>query len=749
MIKTIVALKNTMSSYNVDNSNLHVLLIGIDYYFPNPLYSNLGGCVRDVSHVEDLLLHKVRGIRSGNILKLTSSIGNSDSSGPIESEDRWPTYVNIVNAFNKITAAAKPGDQVYFHYAGHGGRVRTLLTNTKGSNGFDETLVPTDIGNAQTRHLRDIEIALLIRRMMDKNLTVTLIFDSCHSGGITRGRGGAVVRGSDIEDRTPRPLDSLVGTTGELERIWQDMSGTGTKTVPLIPISAATRGISASGWLPKPKGYVLLAACRPSESAYEYAFEGGESNGALTYWFLKSCEQMDRSLSYKVIHDRIVSKVHSQFPEQTPMLEGEGDREVFGVNRVQPVYAVSVMKVETTNRRLLLNAGQSHGIRRGTRFAVYPLGSTDFADVVKRLCLVEIDERGAINSWAKITEDFERGEIEQGAQAVLINSVDIRLKRKVRLVYENSVSTNEKGLSSVSDISKQKQKQALDRLGNILAMKNANNETNLELAKEEFDHADFQVAVNTQNAYEIWDPAGKVVPNLNTPLSISEENAFKLIERLEHLVKYSNIQLIDNLDADSEISRKLEVELAKAPDDYELGDRPSNLQPLDSEGNAKVAEVGKKLIMRIRNGYPEKEKSKVLNVAILDLQPDWGISQIIPTSPGANFVPIDPGHEEIFSFNVDLPSHYTEGKDILKVFATLDETSFRWLELPPLDLPPTQRGVSNVQSRSSKNISQPINPLEQLMASITRDRPVTRNVNPSATPSKEWTSRQIEVSIHR
>ena len=34
-------------------------------------------------------------------------------------------------------------------------------------------------------------------------------------------------------------------------------------------------------------------------------------------------------------------------------------------------------------------------------------------------------------------------------------------------------------------------------------------------------------------------------------------------------------------------------------------------EPLDSEGNAKVAEVGKKLIMRIKNGYPEKEKSKV------------------------------------------------------------------------------------------------------------------------------------------
>ena len=44
---------------------------------------------------------------------------------------------------------------------------------------------------------------------------------------------------------------------------------------------AGTRNIDAgSGWLPVPKGYVLIAACRPSESTYEYAFEGSERNGA-------------------------------------------------------------------------------------------------------------------------------------------------------------------------------------------------------------------------------------------------------------------------------------------------------------------------------------------------------------------------------------------------------------------------------------------------------------------------------------
>ncbi|MGA9170930.1 MAG: hypothetical protein WBZ20_12380 [Nitrososphaeraceae archaeon] len=65
---------------------------------------------------------------------------------------------------------------------------------------------------------------------------------------------------------------------------------------------------------------MLISACRPSESAYEYAFEGSERNGALTYWLLKSLEQMDKGLTYKLIHDRIVAKIHSQFSLQTPII---------------------------------------------------------------------------------------------------------------------------------------------------------------------------------------------------------------------------------------------------------------------------------------------------------------------------------------------------------------------------------------------------------------------------------------------
>jgi hypothetical protein len=65
---------------NLKNVKLHAVLIGIDYYFPNTLpdggtYPSLGGCSRDINHVEDFLIRNI-GISNENIIKLTSSMAH-------------------------------------------------------------------------------------------------------------------------------------------------------------------------------------------------------------------------------------------------------------------------------------------------------------------------------------------------------------------------------------------------------------------------------------------------------------------------------------------------------------------------------------------------------------------------------------------------------------------------------------------------------------------------------------------------
>ena len=328
--------------------NLYALLIGINFYFPNRLsdgssYGYLDGAVNDIEDVEKFLLRQPQ--KPDKLYKLTATSAKRaslmDSPKPKESAANLPTYANIIKSFDEITKNAKEGDLVYIHYSGHGGRAKSIYPREIKSNGIDEALVPTDIGSKEDgQYIRDLELAVLLKRMVDKGLVVTVILDSCHSGGSTRG-GKAKVRGlkSDVVDETPRLRESLVNPSAE-------------ELAAVAPgwkkLKYATRGgIPVATMIPEAKGYVLLAACRPSELAYEDAFDdSGESNGALTYWLLDTLNQPSPGITYKMIHDRLNGKINTQFPTQNPMILGEGDRTFLGNDYKSAPFAVNVKEVK-------------------------------------------------------------------------------------------------------------------------------------------------------------------------------------------------------------------------------------------------------------------------------------------------------------------------------------------------------------------------------------------------------------------
>ena len=264
-----------MTKPNNSNPNLYALLIGIDCYLPNRLsngisYRNLGGSVRDINHVEEFLLRQPQ--QPTQIFKLTSSNPDFTEFGklpkPKEPEQELPTYKNIVAKFQELTATATSGDLVYIQYSGHGGRAITNYPQIKGDNGIDEGFVPVDIGEGKGQYLRDLELAMLMKKMVDKGLVVTLIIDCCHSGGTVRGEY-ADIRGLDTIDETDRPISNLVASTEELTQHWQSL----TQEKPDKSGVVHRKGTAVAGMLPEVEGYVVLAACRPSEYAFEYAFD--------------------------------------------------------------------------------------------------------------------------------------------------------------------------------------------------------------------------------------------------------------------------------------------------------------------------------------------------------------------------------------------------------------------------------------------------------------------------------------------
>ena len=223
--------------------NLYALLIGINHYLPKPvpdegIYFPLNVCVRDVLLVENFLL-KIKKIPNENIIKLTAS--SNGSTEPSEPPEKRPTYENIVKSIHQLEMLAKPGDQVYIHYSGHGGRVKTSFPEIKGDNGLDEALVPMDISDPSVPYLRDVEIAHILKRMLNKGLIPIVVLDCCFAGSITRGV--ITTRGGRSIDTLPRSTTSLVASKEELLGTWRILMEESVGSVEL-----------GKGWFPQPKG---------------------------------------------------------------------------------------------------------------------------------------------------------------------------------------------------------------------------------------------------------------------------------------------------------------------------------------------------------------------------------------------------------------------------------------------------------------------------------------------------------------
>ena len=132
--------------------------------------------------------------------------------------DDKATKRNILRTFRSwLIESTEPGDRVIFYYSGHGSQVRDRDGDEK--DGFDETLSVYDTyadGQASTGQITDDEIRKLIDQL--KGRDVTLIFDSCHSGTVSRsvlppnGDGNNKVRTFFKRD----PENDMAATRGEI-----------------------------------------------------------------------------------------------------------------------------------------------------------------------------------------------------------------------------------------------------------------------------------------------------------------------------------------------------------------------------------------------------------------------------------------------------------------------------------------------------------------------------------------------------
>ena len=114
-------------------------------------------CHNDVMNMKEYM-QNVHGFQDANITLLLDDGKHTN-----------PTYANILAAYDKLVSESQPGDAVFCHYSGHGGKLRDDDGDEK--DGYDETLVPVDYASAG--QIRDDDVFKHLVGAMPKGVFMT------------------------------------------------------------------------------------------------------------------------------------------------------------------------------------------------------------------------------------------------------------------------------------------------------------------------------------------------------------------------------------------------------------------------------------------------------------------------------------------------------------------------------------------------------------------------------------------------
>jgi hypothetical protein len=142
--------------------DIHALVVGIDAYPSSEL--RLLGAVNDANDMAAL----ARELDARSVRVLLNKQAHREA---------------VISGWRQMLAGAKPGDTLLFTFAGHG---RQLPERTPGmeDDGMEEAIVLLSADGEHEENLFDQELRELITEAREFNVVV--VFDSCHSGTLTR-----------------------------------------------------------------------------------------------------------------------------------------------------------------------------------------------------------------------------------------------------------------------------------------------------------------------------------------------------------------------------------------------------------------------------------------------------------------------------------------------------------------------------------------------------------------------------------
>ncbi|GAX76877.1 hypothetical protein CEUSTIGMA_g4323.t1 [Chlamydomonas eustigma] len=252
------------------------LLVGCNY--PGTKAS-LEGCVNDVWAVQGMLTNIYFGFLEADIEIM------------IDTDKKYiqPSGLNIKAKLADMVAAAKDGDELVFHFSGHGTQVPT--TDKDELDGKDEAICPTDMNIICDNDLHNILAPLSSR----PNVKFTFIADCCHSGTLLDHEQVIITGPKEGGPPPPDPhsvaaTQSMLASPHSVDPATQGMLaslGAGTKDVTQLDDAGVLNIPNASSNLRRPRSLSYEELCAMlSELMPDGKKVGGAEGGSVHHAML-------------------------------------------------------------------------------------------------------------------------------------------------------------------------------------------------------------------------------------------------------------------------------------------------------------------------------------------------------------------------------------------------------------------------------------------------------------------------------
>jgi len=395
-------------------------------------------------------------------------------------------------------------------------------------------------------------------------------------------------------------------------------------------------------WLLNPDRYAILTACGPHHVANEPRFDG-QHHGALSYFLLDFVKDFGLTKRHRDMHNYLCAKFRDSILPQNPLLYGNGNQGFFGqVN--SDITEADIPIIVRKDGTLELLAGYAHGVRIDDLLILHPVGHAE-GDLRSQghSMAAKITDTRALTSDLKLSDTLSTPQTGWTAKALTRSALQ---KYPIRLASE--LPYRHEWLQALKDRSL-----GIDSENHPFAIKVMLNGGKLELPNEE--------------GYESIDL---------TSIPQNQIGIGQIGKLLEHLARFRLVRDLANETFADPFQESFKVQIVSNKKAF----GPGCLIEMEHDAAAEL--------------IVENNGAEDLYISVYNLGPCW---QVENAYRGTNIVvrrqsigqQNTPTRKK---FHMMIPERmrakgYHSCRDIIKVFATSQPTSFDLLELPRLGEP--------------------------------------------------------------